>query len=151
MDKDTLRTDLSKEYIHMKELLQSHVETTTDTISIRDLQGNILLVNSAFEKIYGWIYQDLINDPYCLVPENLINETKEIFQQIKFSGKKISGYETVRNRKDGTFVQVGLTASPIRDTVGNIVGTSVIARDITDRKKAEEALLESEAKYRILI
>jgi two-component system sporulation sensor kinase A len=151
MDKDTLRTSLSKEHFYMKELLQSHVETTADAISIRDMQGNILLVNSAFEKIYGWTYQDLINDPYCLVPENLINETKEIFQQIKLSGKKISGYETVRNRKDGTIVQVGLTASPIRDTVGNIVGTSVIARDITDRKKAEEALLESEAKYRILV
>ncbi|CAH2714569.1 Adaptive-response sensory-kinase SasA [Neobacillus rhizosphaerae] len=151
MDKDTLRTSLSKEHIYMKELLQSLVETTIDAISIRDMQGNILLVNSAFEKFYGWTYQDLINEPYCLVPENLINETKEIFHLIKFSGEKISGYETVRNRKDSTIVQVCLTASPIRDRVGNIVGTSVIARDITDRKKAEEALLESEAKYRILV
>ncbi|MEH7356755.1 PAS domain S-box protein [Neobacillus drentensis] len=151
MDKDKLQTSLSKEHIYMKELLQSLVETTIDAISIRDMQGNILLVNCAFEKIYGWAYQDLIIDPYCLVPENLINETKEIFHQIKFSGEKISGYETVRKRKDGTIVQVCLTASPIKDRVGNIVGTSVIARDITDRKKAEEALLESEAKYRILV
>lgn len=151
MDKDILRTNISKEHIHMEELLQSLVETTTDAISIRDMQGNILLVNSAFEKMYGWTYEDLINDPYCLVPGNLINETKEIFHPIKLSGKKISGYETVRKRKDGMIVQVCITASPIRDTVGDIVGTSVIARDITDRKKAEEALLESEAKYRILV
>ncbi|WHY77885.1 PAS domain S-box protein [Neobacillus sp. WH10] len=151
MDKDKLRTSLSKEDIYMKELLQSLVETTIDAISIRDMQGNILLVNSAFEKFYGWTYQDLINDPNCLVPENIINETREIFHQIKFSGEKISGYETVRKRKDGTIVQVCLTASPIRDGVENIVGTSVIARDITDRKKAEEALLESEAKYRVLV
>jgi two-component system sporulation sensor kinase A len=151
MEIDTLRTNQSKEHTHMKELLQSLVETTTNAISIRDMHGNILLVNSAFEKIYGWTYEDLINDPYCLVPENLINETKEIFHPIKSFGKKISGYETVRKRKDGTLVQVGLTASPIRDTEGNIFGTAVIARDITDRKKAEEALRESEAKYRILV
>jgi two-component system sporulation sensor kinase A len=151
MEIDTLRTNQSKEHIHMKELLKSLVETTTNAISIRDMHGNILLVNSAFEKIYGWTYEDLLNDPYCLVPENLINETKEIFHPIKSFGKKISGYETVRERKDGTLVQVILTASPIRDTEGNIFGTAVIARDITDRKKAEEALRESEAKYRILV
>ncbi|MEH7501519.1 PAS domain S-box protein [Neobacillus drentensis] len=151
MDTDTPRTNLSKEDIHMKELLQSLVETTTDAISIRDIYGNILFVNSAFEEMYGWTFQDLINDPYCLVPENLHNETKEIFHQIKCSRKKISGYETVRKRKDGKYVQVNLTASHIGDSGGNIVGTSVIARDITDRKKAEEALLESEAKYRILV
>ncbi|MCJ8012959.1 PAS domain S-box protein [Paenibacillus sp. KQZ6P-2] len=149
MDKETLRTNLSQEHIFM--MLQSLVETTTDAISIRDIQGNILLVNSVFEKIYGWTYQDLINDPYCLVPETLISETKEIFHPIKFFGENISGYETVRKRKDGTMIQVSLTASPIRDSGGNIVGTSVIARDVTERKKAEEALLESEAKYRILV
>ncbi|MFS0553765.1 PAS domain S-box protein [Brevibacillus sp. 179-C9.3 HS] len=151
MDKDTLRTNLTQEQINMKELLQSLVETTTDAISIRDMQGNVLLVNSAFEKIYGWTYQDVLDDPYCLVPEHLIDETKEIFHGIKFVGEKISGYETTRQTKDGQIVQVCLTASPIRDTTGKIVGTSVIARDITDRKIAEEALLKSEAKYRILV
>ena len=151
MDKETLRTSLSKEQIDMKELLQSLVETTTDAISIRDMQGNILLVNLAFEQFYGWTYQDLLHDPYCLVPEPLITETKERFHPIKFSGEKISGYETVRKRKDGTMVQVCLTASPIRDSAGDIVGTSVIARDVTYRKMAEAALLESEAKYRILV
>ncbi|MGD8191594.1 PAS domain S-box protein [Brevibacillus ginsengisoli] len=151
MDKETLRTNLSEAHIYMKELLQSFVETTTDAISIRDMKGNILLINNAFEKIYGWTFHDLVRDPYCLVPENLINETIEIFRPIKSSGKRISGYETVRKRKDGTMVHVSLTASPIRDIEGNIVGTSVIARDITESKKAEVALLESEAKYRILV
>ncbi|PEZ02502.1 PAS domain-containing sensor histidine kinase [Bacillus sp. AFS018417] len=151
MDKETLRINLSKKHIHMQELLQSLVETTTDAISIRDMQGNLLIVNNAFEKIYGWTYEDLLNDPYCLVPEQIINETKEIFHPIKFSGEKISGYETIRKRKDGKIVHVSLTGSYIRDTTGNIVGTSVIARDITDQKMAKEALLESEAQYRILV
>lgn len=151
MDRDTLRTNLSKEHIYTTGLLQSLVETTTDAISIRDMQGNILLVNHAFEKMYGWTYQDLLHDPYCLIPEYLMNETKEIFYQIKFSGKKTSGYETIRQRKDGTMVHVCLTAAPIRNAAGNIVGTSVIARDITDRKHADKALLESESKYRILV
>ncbi|MGK5508512.1 PAS domain S-box protein [Brevibacillus formosus] len=151
MDKEAQRINLRQEQFNMKELLQSLVETTTDAISIRDMQGNILFLNSAFEKIYGWTYQDLLNDPYCLVPEDLIQETKEIFHEIKFEGKNITGYETVRQRKNGEIVQVGLTASPIRDTEGTIVGTSVIARDITDRKMAEEALVKSEAKYRILV
>lgn len=151
MDKEAQRINLRQEQINMKELLQSLVETTTDAISIRDMQGNILFVNSAFEKFYGWTYQDLLNDPYCLVPENLINETKEIFHEIKFEGKNIAGYETVRHRKNGQIVQVCLTASPLKDTEGRIVGTSVIARDITDRKMAEEALVKNEAKYRILV
>ncbi|MBP0726108.1 PAS domain S-box protein [Bacillus sp. RG28] len=151
MDKDTLRTNLSKEHIHMQDLLQSLVETTTDAISIRDMQGNILLINNAFEQIYGWTYEDLLNDPYCLVPEHLINETREIFRPIKFFGKKVSRYETIRRRKDGQIIHVSLSASPVRDTGGNMVGTSVIARDITDRKKAEEALRESDARYRVLV
>lgn len=151
MDKDILQTNFSKEHIQMNQLIQSLVETTTDAISIRDMDGKILFINHAFEKNYGWTFHDLLIDPNCLIPENLINETDEKFDQIKFLGKKVSGYETVRKRKDGTIVQVCLTASPIRDSAGNIVGTSVIGRDITDRKKAEDALRESEAKYRVLV
>lgn len=151
MDKGTFQSSLSKEHFYMNGLLQSLVETTTDAISLRDMQGNILFVNSAFEEIYGWTFQELINDPYCLVPENLINETKKICRQINSYKKNISGYETLRKRKDGTMVHVCLTASPIQDAVGEIVGTAFIARDITERKTAEEALLKSEAKYRVLV
>ncbi|MGZ9586438.1 PAS domain S-box protein [Paenibacillus marinisediminis] len=151
MDKETLNTNPLKEPIYLEEMLQSLVESTNDAISIRDMQGNILFVNRAFENMYGWTYEEVVTDPYCLVPEHLIHETDEILHPIRSSEKKISQYETVRQRKDGTKVHVSLTASPIRNGEGTIVGTSVISRDITDRKKAEEALLRSEAKYRILI
>lgn len=66
------------------------------------------------------------------------------------SGKSVDHYETVRKRKDGKIINVSLTISPIKDSLGNIIGASKISRDITDRIKAEEVISESEETYRML-
>ncbi len=139
------------ELLHQtRQILESVVSQTTDAISVRDMQGKVILVNKAFETIYGWSREEVLTDPYCLVPDELVEETKQVFKEIKQYGKTISNYETVRKRKDGSLIHVNMSACPIRDEQGTIVGTSVIARDMTERKQAEEALRKSEAHYRLL-
>jgi signal transduction histidine kinase len=79
-----------------------------------------------------------------LIPAGRLNEEPEILRQIR-SGQRIDHYETVRQRKDGTLVDISLTISPIKDASGKIVGASKIARDITERIRAEIDLRKASA------
>ena len=84
-----------------------------------------------------------------LIPDDRRDEENHILQQIK-SGKSVRHFETVRRTKDGRLIDVSVTASPIKDAAGNPIGVSKVARDITERKRAEEARRASEARYRTL-
>ena len=85
-----------------------------------------------------------------LIPGNHVDEEPRIIASIE-RGEKIDHYETVRRRKDGTLVDISLTVSPIRNAQGKIVGASKIARDITERRRAQEQqnLILGEIKHRI--
>jgi hypothetical protein len=85
-----------------------------------------------------------------LIPSDRHNEEAGILERIRRS-ERIDHYETVRQRKDGTLIDISLTISPVRDAHGRIIGASKIARDITDRKQAEETqnLLVSELNHRV--
>jgi two-component system cell cycle sensor histidine kinase/response regulator CckA len=79
---------------------------------------------------------------YVLIPAELHDEEREVLEQIK-QGKRVAHFETTRRRKDGTLFSVDLTVSPVRDATGRIVGAASIKRDITERKRAEEALRQA--------
>ena len=89
----------------------------------------------------------MLNDPDA--PERP-DEVIGIIEKIK-SGGRVDRFETVRRRKDGTLISVSLTISPIKDDTGRIIGASTIARDISRQKRTEEALLESEQRFRELV
>lgn len=133
------------------QILKAFFHYTTDSISISDMNNDIILVNQAFENYYGWSMEEVSAIPYCFVPDELIAETKQLFDAVRSMGVHITNYETVRKRKDGTIIDVTLSAAPILDGSGSIIGASCITRDISDRKKTEEALRQTEAKYRLLI
>src|SRR6185503_3738312 len=77
-------------------------------------------------------------------PAHLLNEEAKIIESIK-KGQAVEQFETIRQRKDGTPINISLTVSPIKNDAGEIIGASKIARDITESRRAEEYLRESQA------
>lgn len=116
------------------------VESSDDAIIGKNLDGTILSWNPGAEKIYGYSAREVIGCHISiLVPPDRKNEVPHILESIR-KGESISHHESVRRRKDGKLINVSLTISPIRDAQNKIVGASTIARDVTERKQAEQAL-----------
>jgi len=120
--------------------LASIVEHSADAIISMTIDGHILSWNSAAERIYGYSGEEIIGRSISiLVPAHNLNEMLQILERVK-QGKCVEHIETMRMRKDGQPVAVSVTISPIKDVSGNIIAVSTIARDITERKRTEEAL-----------
>lgn len=134
-----------KEVELSKAHLAAIVESSDDAIISKDLDGVILSWNKGAEKMFGYRAEEIIGQSIgVLIPPHLRNEESKFVENIK-KDKSVEHYETVRTRKDGTLVEISLTVSPIKNEAGEIVGASKIARDISERKQAEESLRESQA------
>ena len=119
------------------------IESSADSIIRAGLDGTILSWNKAAERTYGFSAEEAIGRPLSLiVPPDYMEELHRLSEQVE-QGDSIQNYETVCAKKDGTRIHVALTLSPVQDRDGKIVALSAIARDIRDRKRAEEAIRES--------
>jgi PAS domain S-box-containing protein len=124
----------------LSRLLAAIVESSDDAIISKDLHGIITSWNRAAEHLYGYTAAEAIGQPITLISvPGRVDEMAQILERIA-QGERIDHYETVRRTKDGQLVHVSLTVSPIRDAIGRIVGASKIARNITERRQAQEAL-----------
>lgn len=135
----------------MEERLIAIVESSDDAILSKDLNGVIQSWNRGAERIFGYTAEEVIGKPVTiLMPPDRRDEGSAILERIK-RGERIEHFETVRRCKDGSLLDISLTISPITDVRGCIVGASKIARDISDRKRAEEqqTLLLREAMHRV--
>ena len=131
--------------------LATIVESTDDAIIGKDMDGIITDWNKGAERLYGYSAGEVMGKPISLlVPPDRSDDFAETMGKIKH-GDSVNHFETVRQKKDGTRVEVSLTVSPIIDTEGRIVGASAITRDITERKRAEDAIGESEKRYRRIV
>ncbi len=118
--------------------LAAIVESSDDAIIGKDLNGTVVSWNRGAERLFGYSAAQMIGQPILLlIPEEYQNEEPTILDRIR-RGERIEHYETIRRRQNGTLVNVALTISPIRDATGKIVGASKIARNITDRTRAEQ-------------
>jgi len=123
--------------------LAALVDSSEDAIISKSLNGTINAWNPAAEKLFGYSSTEALGKPiHILLPPERVDEESEILARIK-KGESVDHFETVRVRKDGKRIDISATVSPLRDSSGAIVGASKIARDITDRKRAEHALRES--------
>ncbi len=130
-------TDLSEE---MSFYLASIVENSEDAIIGKNLDGTIISWNAAAERMYGYTASEAKGQNISIiVPPDHRNEIMQILQQIG-RGERVALHETVRVRRDGKMLYVSLIISPIKDASGKIIGASSIARDISERKHAEEVI-----------
>jgi PAS domain S-box-containing protein len=132
---------------NLRSRLASIVEYSEDPIIGEDLNGTITSWNPAAEKMYGYSEEEMIGKSISqIIPQDQTDDLTYILDKIK-KGEYIKHYETIRQRKDGKIIDVALTISPLFSS-DKIVGASIIARDITLRKRLERELIESEEKYR---
>src|ERR1700758_3451064 len=125
-------------------LLAAIVESSHDAIVSKSLNGVITSWNKGAERLFGYTAEEALGQNITLIiPPERRDEERTILEQLT-RGERIDHFETVRMRKDGSLLDVSLTISPMRDASGRVVGASKLARDITERKRAEEALRQAQ-------
>ena len=125
-------------------LLASIIDSSEDAIVSKSLDGTILSWNTGAERLFGYASNEVIGQSITLIiPPERLSEERTILDRL-CRGERIEHFETVRMAKDGRRIDISLTVSPIRDSAGHIVAASKVARDITDRKRVEEALREAD-------
>ncbi len=122
------------------------VESTADAIISKDLNGIIMSCNPGAARLFGYSAEEMVGKPMTmLIPPDHHSEELDILSRIR-RGERIEHFETVRQRKDGSLFDISITVSPVKDLHGKIIGASKIARDITERKRADGRLAESLAR-----
>jgi PAS domain S-box-containing protein len=118
--------------------LASIVDSSDDAIVSKDLHSIVTSWNAAAERMFGFAESEMVGQSIRrIIPDDRQQEEDHVLSRIR-RGERVEHYETVRRRKDGTLVPVSLTVSPIRSQDGTVVGASKIARDISERERAEQ-------------
>ncbi len=131
--------------------LATIVANSDDAIISKTLDGNVTSWNAGAERIFGYTAAEMVGQHITkIIPAELYDEETRIISKLK-AGERLEHFETVRVGKDGRRIDLSITVSPMRDSIGRIIGASKVARDITERKRAEETqrLLLDELNHRI--
>ncbi|HSY06922.1 MAG TPA: PAS domain S-box protein [Steroidobacteraceae bacterium] len=136
--------EADSEYSVQLARLAAIVESSDDAIVSKTLDGVIRSWNAGAARLFGYEAEEVIGKPITLIiPPDLQQEERQILEKLK-RGERIDHFETMRITKDGRRIAISLTVSPIRNSRGQIVGASKVARDISERQRAQEALRASE-------
>jgi PAS domain S-box-containing protein len=130
--------------------LAAIISSSDDAIISKDLDGTITSWNGGAERIFGYLAEEIIGKPtMILIPPDRQKEEETILGRIG-RGERVEHYQTTRQRKDGSLIDISLTISPVRNAQGKVIGASKIARDITEHKRSEAQIinLAREAEHR---
>jgi PAS domain S-box-containing protein len=144
-----IRSDITERKLieEQQKLFVSIINSSDDAIISKTLDGIITSWNPGAEKIFGYTPDEVIGKHiFTLIPPDRHNEESEIVAHLK-QGHPVDHFETIRLKKDGTPINVSLTISPVKNSLGIVTGASKIARDITDKIKAQNELQERELRY----
>jgi PAS domain S-box-containing protein len=131
-------------------LLAAIVDSSDDAIVSKTLEGVITSWNAGAERLFGYTVDEAIGQHISMViPLDRRDEETSILARLS-RGDRISHFDTIRRRKDGSTLEVSLSISPVKDSSGKTIGASKIARDVTGRKRVERELHESEQRFRTL-
>lgn len=131
--------------------LAAIVETSDDAIIGKTVEGIITSWNEAAERMYGYTASEAVGQPITLLfPPSRQDEFAAIMEQMT-RGERVNNYETKRLKKDGSIITVSITVSPIKDSKGNIIGASAIARDITQQKRLEAEVRQSKQQLEVIL
>lgn len=124
--------------------LAAIVESSEDAIVSKTLDGVIRSWNAGAQRLFGYAPHEAIGQPITLIiPLDRQDEEHEIIARVS-RGERVEHFETVRVSKQGRLIDISLSVSPVRDSAGRIIGASKVARDITERRRAEAALREAD-------
>ena len=125
---------------HAVDALAAIVESSDDAIYSKDRNAILTSWNASAERLYGYTAEEAIGQPIeLLVPATRRGEELDILAKI-LRGEKVEHYRTQRVRKDGVEVEVSIQVSPVRDSTGEIIEAAVVARDVTDQVRLDEAI-----------
>ena len=130
--------------------LAAIVESSDDAIIGKDLNGVIMTWNPGAERMFGYTAAEAVGQSiHLIIPPSHEDEEDTILARIR-RGESVQHFETIRCRKDGSCLPISVTVSPIRDQEGVIIGASKIARDISDRKRAEQEALQAQRRAQLV-
>src|SRR5580700_5583862 len=140
--------DAEKGVVRLRAQLGAIVESSDDAIVGKTLEGIIQSWNGGASRIFGYSAAEAVGKPILLiVPPELHAEEQQILRRLR-NGERIEHFDTIRLTKDGRRIPISLSVSPVRDARGVIIGAAKIARDISNRRRAEQALRASEERLR---
>ncbi|MDD9269107.1 PAS domain S-box protein [Paenibacillus sp. GCM10023248] len=131
-------------------LIDSLMNLTSDGIVIVDIHGTVLEVNKKFEELHGWTREEVVGTFLPMTPEAYREDALRLYQSL-IDGQTVKDFEALKLRKDGSSFYANVTVSPVKNSEGTVIAFVGIERDISERKKFEEELLESEKQFRRLI
>jgi PAS domain S-box-containing protein len=124
--------------------LAAIVSSSEDVIVSKDLNGIITSWNDAATRVFGYTADEMIGTSILkLIPEHLHSDEKTIIENIR-AGRRLEHFETVRMTKGGNLIDVSITVSPVKDASGQVIGASKILRDVSNRRRLEQSLLQAE-------
>jgi PAS domain S-box-containing protein len=147
-DELTYEEDIKKKIDDINGRLAAIVQSSEDAIISKTLEGIVTSWNPAAERLFGYKSTEMLGQAFTkIIPKDRLNEEPDIIKKIQ-KGEIINHFETQRLSKEGKLIAISLTISPVKDTKGNIIGASKIARDITKQIVAQKRNEESETLHR---
>lgn len=130
-------------------LLEAVINASPTAIIAMDFNLNVILWNSEAEKMFGWTKEEILDKPYPILPDFLMDEINYHIKRLN-KGETFCGVETLRQQKDGSLINVSISAASLLNRDGVPIGYVAVLADIRESKETQQALRESETNYRTI-